>query len=353
MRVVYLIAISSRIVWLYQTIILMTMSPLKTTSATCWADSLCLFALFRQNQPRICGKDTNPMEFHDWTFVRSVNLWGIQRLDQNNFGEPFFTQSSAAHILGPFPIQWSFPKSWRNMCSTHPSQKKMCVASKNPFVKNNNKKLPLRRKWRWQVSGQCSLSSHGVCQRLKGIPKRQLGWVRKFRSINWVTNERTKSAMKCSFLGDLHVKLISKDLSLFVRFFFTTSFVHHLKAFHLSPQSEKPPPTSMVVFLVDCPNAWPARGESIATSPTSGTWGKRTAPQRASQQWMHLFQPGEFGTKKKTTNSVGRFRENDRFFLKKSWILFLAICIGMSEKTPRGVWDPHMELHFKLKRALI
>ena len=185
------------------------------------------------------------------------------------------------------------------------------------------------------MSGQCSLSSHGVCQRLKGIPKRQLGWVRKFRSINWVTNECTKSAMKCSFSRRFACETHLEKISVyFIWIYFTTSS-SPLQGISPHPQSLTSP-TSMVVFLVDCPNAWPP-------SPWGNPWGP--VPQAAH---------GANGQRLKELHSNGCIfsslaslaqKKNDQLsreisgrwsvFSQKSWILFLAICIGMSEKTPR------------------
>ena len=203
------------------------------------------------------------------------------------------------------------------------------------------------------MSGQCSLSSHGVCQRLKGIPKRQLGWVRKFRSINWVTNECTKSAMKCSFSRRFACETHFEKISVyFIWIYFTTSS-SPLQGISPHPQSLTSP-TSMVVFLVDCPNAWPP-------SPWGIHWGP--VPQAAH---------GANGQRLKELHSNGCIfsslaslaqKKNDQLSREISgrWSVFSQKIVDFVFgnlywyvwKDSQRVWDPHMELHFKLKRALV
>lgn len=248
-----------------------------------WADLLCLFALFRQNQPRIYGKDANQME---WLNLGKASESLRNPKDRINFGELCknsiiknqengHLHSSLSHLQHLAP--WSLP---------------------------NSEIIPviMQRKWRWQVSGQCPLSSHGVCQRLKGIPKRQLGWVRKFRSINWVTNECTKSScMWNSF----------QRISVYFYEFISPLPVHQWKHFTSPNLTTSQPQGSCSWSTVPMPS----RGNPWRNSP-SGTRGKRL------QRLKELHSNGcIFSSLRTTTNSVGRIsgRWSLNLFSNSNW----------------------------------
>lgn len=139
----------------------------------------------------------------------------------------------------------------------------------------------------------------------------------------------------------------------------------HMNLFHhffrsprknISPQqSEKLSPTSRVVFLVDCPNAWPPSppppwgipwDAPMVPQPAAqlAVFRGPKAPQRASQQWMHLFQPGKVSTRLRWKGGgffQGRF--DRRFFVDIQKIprefLFGQFLgnFGMSERPPESL----------------